>query len=419
MLYYVEDMDFQTKLQIYANLLVCHGMNVQPGQVVNITAELFHRELVQLLVKEAYKCGAKYVNVDFIDPELVRTRVQESKSEDYLTYIPEYIKYKYNSFIDESGCVLRLCGSEDPDSQADLPPTKVNSIQKALRGALKNYYIEGVGKKKVQWTVAAAATPRWAKKVFPELDEDAAYMALWDAIFHICRVDTKNCIEAWEKHQVILHDRATKLDALKIKELHFTGPGTDLKVYLSPKARFRSGNCPSDKGILFEANIPTEECFTTPDYRHTEGTVTVTRPVQVNGKLIKGLVLTFKNGEISHFTAEEGKDHFAAYIGNDPGAKRLGEVALVGIDSPVYQSGRLFEEILYDENAACHIAVGFAYRHCLYGGETMTDEELSNVGCNESSVHTDFMISNDQVDVTATGYDGKKIELIKRGVFAL
>lgn len=412
-------MEFQEKLEIYANLLVAHGLNVQPGQVVNITAELFHREFVQLLVKAAYKRGAKFVNVDFIDPELVRRRVLDSKLDEYLSYIPPYITTKYDNFIDEGACVLRLTGSEDPDSQADLPASKINAIQMGLRQALKRYYTEGVSKKKVQWTVAAAATPGWAKKVFPELDEKNAYMALWEAIFHICRADRNDCIEAWDAHQKVLHARADKLNNFKIRELHFVGPGTDLKVFLSPKALFRAGNAKSTKGVFFEANIPTEECFTTPDYRLTEGKVTVTRPVQVNGKLVKGLTLEFQKGEITHFSALEGYDHFAAYIANDTGARRLGEVAVVGIDSPVYQSGRLFEEILYDENAACHIAVGFAYSFCLDGGATMTREELDALGCNESHVHTDFMISSDQVDVFATCYDGKKIDLIKKGVFSI
>ena len=412
-------MDFNEKLKTYAHLLITHGMNVQPGQVVNITGEIIQREFIQILVETAYKVGAKFVNVDFIDPQIVRMRIVESKSPEYLSYLPRFIPTKFDDFVDDGSCVLRLVGSEDPDSQADLPADKINALQMALRQSLKRYYVEGISKKRVQWTVAAAATPAWGKKLFPELDEKAAYMALWDAIFHICRADRTDCIAAWDTHQDVLHARADKLNNAKIKMLHFTGPGTDLKVFLSEKARFRSGNAKSDKGILFEANIPTEECFTTPDYRYTEGTVRVTRPVQVNGRLVKGLEIEFSKGEITKFTADEGYEQFAAYIANDPGAKRLGEVALVGIDSPIYRSGKLFEEILFDENAACHIAVGFAYTHCLEGGATMTKEELAQVGCNESHVHTDFMISNDKVDCVAETYDGKSIQVIKQGAFVL
>jgi aminopeptidase len=408
-------MNFQEKLDVYAKLLVYHGLNVQPGQMVNVTGEFAHKELIHRVVFHAYKKGAKFVNVDFVDPYLNRIRVQESLQEEFLQYVPRFIPVKYDDFIEEGGCVLRLTGSAEPDILSDLPANKVNSLQTALRKSLKRYFIEGIGKMKVQWTVAAAATPKWGKKVFPELDENKAYEALWDAIFHICRADTPDCLERWKRHNKSIQERARKLTDLKIKELHFTGPGTDLKVVLSPKAIFTGGGSTTTRGIDFEANIPTEECFTTPDCRYTEGKVRVTRPVLVNGKLIQGLEIEFKNGEITKFSATDGYDQFAAYISNDPGAKRLGEVALVGTDSPVFQSGRHFGEILYDENAACHIAIGSAYRFCIDGGPMMSQEELQEVGCNDSSLHTDFMISSEAVDVVATTYSGTTISLIEKG----
>lgn len=408
-------MEFQEKLEIYAQLLIAHGLNVQPGQIVNITGELIHRELIEKMVRAAYQRGAKFVNVDFIDPVLVRLRIQESQSDKYLHYVPHYIPVKYEDFVEEGAAVMRIVGSEDPDSLSDLPHQKVNDLQNHIRQSLKRYYAEGIGKSKVQWTVAAASTPAWAKKVFPELSEAKAYLALWDAIFKICRADQKDCLRIWERHQQHLRERGEKLTLLAIKELHFTGPGTDLKVGLSPKAIFKGGGETTPKGIDFEANIPTEECFTTPDYRLTEGKVRVTRPVPVNGKLIIGLQLEFRQGEIIAFSAKEGQDHFAAYIANDKGARRLGEVALVGIDSPIYQSRRIFEEILFDENAACHIAVGFAYRFCIAGGANMSVEELESVGCNDSHVHTDFMISSEEVDVIAQTYTGQRIALITKG----
>lgn len=408
-------MNFEEKLDNYAHLLVAHGMNVQPGQVVNITGEIAHRELIEKLVKEAYRKGAKYVNVDFIDPYLTRARVLESRSDEYLQYVPRFIPVKFEDFVEDTAAILRLVGSEDPDLLADLPAQKVNDLQSFYRQSLKKYYAEGIGKSKVQWTVASGATPKWAKKIYPELDEQKAYEALWDSIFHICRADQPNCLALWDQHKDRLKQRAKMLTDLQIKELHFTGPGTDLKVFLSPKALFKGGNSTTPSGVDFEANIPTEECFTTPDYRLTEGKVRVTRPVSVNGELVKDLELEFTNGVITHFTASQGADHFGSYISNDPGAKRLGEVALVGIDSPIYQSKRVFEEILFDENACCHIAVGFAYRFCIDGGDTMTSEELEAVGCNDSHVHTDFMISSEEVDVVATSYSGKQTALIKKG----
>lgn len=411
-------MHFDDKLKNYASLLISHGLNVQKGQIVNITAEIFHRQLVQYLVEAAYKKGAKHVGVDFIDPQLSRLKVQYS-SDEHLRYVPSFVPYKYENFVEEGAAVLRLTGSEMPDALSDLPAQKVNDMQSALRMSLKTYYSEGVGKSKVQWTVAAAATPAWGKKVFPHLSEDKALEALWEEIFKICRADHPDCLNLWKEHNAKLKRRAEKLTELKIKELHFTGPGTDLHVYLSSKAIFKGGGDTTPKGIPFEANIPTEECFTTPDFRLTKGKVKVTRPVTVNGQLVKDLSMEFSDGKISKFSAKEGEQTFAAYIQNDKGASYLGEVALVGVDSPIYQSGKVFEEILFDENAACHIAVGFAYRFCIDGGATMTAEQLEEIGCNDSRVHTDFMISNDETDVTATTFSGKTFKLIEKGRWAL
>lgn len=408
-------MNFDTQLDLYASLLITHGLNVQKGQHVNITGELIHRKLINLLVKKAYQRGAKFVHVDFLDPDLTRLRIQESQSSSYLNYVPPYFTDKFNGFVEEGAAVLRLVGSENPDNLADLSPQKVNDLQSHIRKNLKFYYSEGIGKSKVQWTVAAAATPAWSKKIFPEMDEEQAYNSLWTAIFQICRADQENCLDLWKRHQQNLRHKSKQLTELEIKELHFTGPDTNLKVGLSQKAIFKGGGETTPNGIDFESNIPTEECFTTPDYRLTEGKVRITRPVLVNGKLVKNLQLEFHKGEITSFQAEEGQEHFAAYIDNDKGAKRLGEVSLVGVDSPVYQSKRVFEEILYDENAACHIAVGFAYPFCIEGGTLLSTEELDAIGCNVSHVHTDFMISSEEVDVSAVTYKGKEIQLISKG----
>lgn len=407
-------MDFKQKLETYAQLLIEHGLNVQKGQIVNITGEIYHRELIALLCQAAYRRGAKHVNVDFIDPFIMRYRLLETTEEDDLTYVPKYLPQKYDEFVHEGAAVLRLIGSEQPDALSDLDPKKINTLSNSNFKALKNYYLEGVSKSKIQWTVAAAATPKWGKKIFPDLNEQKAYEALWEQIFKICRADKPNCMELWKKHNELLQDRGRHLSGLKIRELHFTGPETDLKVFLSPKAKFVGGGSKGPFGE-FEPNIPTEECFTTPDYRLTSGKVKVTRPVLVNGKMVKGLHLEFNEGKLVHFDATEGKENFAKYVDNDAGSRFLGEVALVGTDSPIFQSGKIFEEILYDENAACHIAIGFAYSLCLEGGPKMAPDELAEIGCNVSTVHVDMMISNEHVDVDATTYEGKKVKLIHKG----
>ncbi len=407
-------MTFEEKLRNYADLLISVGLNVQPGQSVQITAEVIHRDLVVLLTELAYKKGAQFVNVDLVDSRVRRNRILYS-AEEHLTFVPEFKELKLRNLVDSTGANLRLLGSEDPDILSDLDPAKINITQLNLRRKISYFYDEGIGKSKVHWTVAAAATPGWAAKLYPELKPEEGCDKLWETIFRICRADQPNCIELWQQHNERLIARGAQLTSLGIDCLHFKGPGTDLKVYLSDKAQFRAGTDMSPRGVPFEANIPTEEVFTTPDYRKTTGTVAATRPFLVNGKLVTDLQITFTNGVISEFSATEGEDTFREYIASDEGASRLGEVALVGIDSPVYKSGEVFQEILYDENAACHVAIGSAYKFCLEGGDTMTPDELQAIGCNESKTHTDIMISSEQVDVTATTRSGDTVQLITAG----
>lgn len=410
--------NFEKNLSRYAKLLAVHGLNIRPGQIVNISADVIHRELAYLIAVNAYELGAKYVNIDLAEPRLIKDRVLLSKEED-LSYVPEYLSLKYKELVDTTAANIRITGMEDPELLSKLPPKNINTIRKHQRLALQYFYDEGIGKSKVHWTVAAASTPKWGKRIFPKLTEQEAEAALWDAIFKACRADKENCLELWKEHNQKLHERAEKLTKMKIKELHFTGPGTDLRVGLSQKAIFKGGGDLSPRGVEFEPNIPTEEVFTTPDYRTTEGKVKATRPFLINGKLIQGLELEFKNGVISNFEAQDGVETFREYISSDEGAKRLGEVALVGIDSPIYQSGLIFEEILFDENAACHIAIGSAYKFCLEGGDKMTAQDAEACGCNESSVHTDMMISSPEVDCLATCYNGESIKLINKGAWAI
>jgi aminopeptidase len=410
--------EFLKKRRWYAELLVRFGLNVQDGQLVNISAEACNRDFALEVVEAAYQAGAKYVHLELGDPRVLKTRILSSKEED-LAYVPEYISIKYKELVDEKAANLKIIGSESPEILSDLPPKRVNDVRLHQFLALKYFYDEGIGKSGVHWTVAAASTPAWGKKLFPEMEESEAEMKLWEHIFTICRLEDEHFLDRWSQHDKILHDRASQLNALKIKSVHFSGPDTDLTVELSPKAIFKGGSDVGPRGVNFEPNIPTEEVFTTPDYRATQGKVRTTRPFLVNGTLIKGLSLEFKDGVISDFSAEEGESTFREYISSDPGAKRLGELALVGIDSPVYQSGVVFEEILFDENAACHIAIGRAYKFCVENGPDLSENELEETGCNESSVHTDMMISSEQVDVRATAYDGTEIMLIKQGKWVI
>ena len=405
---------FNDRLRRYAQLVVQHGLNVQPGQLVNVSGEVLHRPLVGLIVEEAYRRGASYVNVELVDPLHLRTRILHSRSQ-YLGGTPAFFSAKFEELVEAGAANLKILGPEYPDYLSDLDPAGINEVRKANYRAAKRFYTDGIEKSKVHWCVIAAATPAWGERIFSHLRGREAEEKLWEEIFRICRVDGEDFMDRWREHNLRLRARAQHLTALRMKELRFTGPGTDLTVGLSSRAIFKGGSDRTPAGHEFEPNLPTEECFTTPDWRKTEGIVTATRPFYVNGKLIKDLVLTFKNGLISGFSCSEGSAALEGYLESDDGAKRLGEVALVGVDSPVFQSGLTFQEILYDENAACHIAVGSAYKGCLLDGPSLTEEECSDLGCNASSVHTDIMISSADVDVRALLSSGEEIDLLVRG----
>lgn len=405
-------------LSRYAQLLIRHGLNVQPGQIVNISAEVCHREFVLLLVEEAYRAGARIVDVELNDPRVLLTRLNLSSEED-LDFVPAYLGTKYEELVSSESANLKIVGSEFPDILKEAAPKRVNQIRVSRYKSLKFFYEEGIGKSKVHWTVAAAATKAWGEKLFPHLKGEAAEKKLWEELFKIVRADSGDCLHLWEVHNRKLHSRAATLNELQLREIHFLGSGSDLRIELSPLAIFKGGSDTGPRGAEFEPNIPTEEVFTTPDYRKTRGKVRTTRPFFINGVLVENLELEFKDGEICSFTASHGKETFEEYICSDPGAKRLGEVALVGIDSPVYQSGLVFQEILLDENAACHIAIGSAYKFCLDGGAVLSPEQLEDIGCNESSAHTDMMISDESTDVIGTKADGSTVELISKGQWQL
>ncbi len=408
------DSAFETMLDRYAKLIAVYGANVQPGQLVNVSAEAAHRDFALRVAKEAYRAGAANVFFELTEPRLHRFKF-DVLSDEYLSQIPHFVPAKFRQILDERGAAIKLVGPEFPMILSDVDPKKVSIERKAFYQSLQFFYEEGLGKSKVQWTMGAVPTPAWAKRVFPELSEHEAERAMWESIFKIVRVDREDFLEVWKEHNRKLKRRSARLDALKIKQLHFTGPGTDLVVGLSEKARFKGGADIGPRGVEFEPNIPTEECFTTPDCRITSGFVRATRPILVNGVLVEGLSMTFDKGELVSFDAKAGASAFREYINTDPGAKRLGEVALVGTDSPIFQSGRVFEEILLDENAACHIAIGSAYKFCLDGGNDLSEADAAAIGCNESIVHTDIMISSDEVDVTVTTRSGDSVDLIRKG----
>ncbi len=411
-------MDMNTLLNRYADLILTHGVNLQKDQILNISVEAYGRDFAMLLTEKAYKIGAKAVYVDLIDTRATQLKLHYSNVEN-LKFIPDYMVKKYDEFVDKKISTIRLICPENPDILKHEDPLKINAFNFARNSSAKRFYEEGIGQSKFSWNISAMATPLWGKKLFPSLTEKEAENALWQEIFKICMVDKEDCLERWTKRDEKIKQRAKNLFMLNIKDFHFTGPNTDLHIGISEKALFGGGSEKNDLGIPFEPNIPSEEIFTTPDYRTVNGTVAATRPFLINGRQVKNLKMEFKNGKVVNFSADEGKENFAEYIKTDEGASRLGEMALVGIDSPIYQSGHIFEEILFDENAACHIALGNGFEFCIEGSQNMTAEQLDEMGFNKSSLHTDIMISSEKVDVTGTTRDGKTINIIKSGVFVI
>lgn len=411
-------MDFEQKLKNYAELIVRHGLNVQPEQIVTLSMEAVHRDLGVLIAEQCYSSGARHVSLDLSDVRMSKLKVDKSDTAG-LDFTPAALSAAHEEILSTHGAYLKIVGSENPDILTESDPEKVNRSRIARYTVLKEFYKEGIGKSKVHWSLAAAATPAWGQKIFPDLSATDACNALWEEIFRVCRVDQPDFLALWKEHNHTLQSRAAALTAKNIKNLHFTGPGTDLLVGLSDRAVFKGGGDISPLGVEFEPNLPTEECFSTPDWRKTEGTVRATRPVMVNGVMVHDLEMQFKAGELVHFSASAGKAAFEQYIESDEGARRLGEVALVGVDSPIFQSGLIYHEILFDENAACHIAIGSAYKFCIAEHEALTAEEFEAIGCNESSVHTDIMISSEHISVTAETYSGEQISLLTNGAWAI
>ncbi len=407
---------FDKDFHRYAELIAAHGLNVQRGQMVHINTEPIHREFALLVADKCYARGAKFVDITLHDPRGDKLRMDRVEAE-HLTFVPGYITAKFTELVDQEAANLRIIGMEYPDMLASADPKRVQTTALSRQKAIKYFFEDGVGKAKVHWCVAAAATPLWGKKVYPELAPKAAGDKLWQDILAMCRADKPACLDLWKEHNKKLQARAKLLTDMKIREIRFLGPGTDLVVGLTDRAVWKGGQEVTPRGHWFEPNLPTEEVFTTPDFRATSGHVRATRPFMINGKMIEGLSVKFEGGVIEDFRAANGGETFAEYIKSDDGARRLGEVALVGVDSPIFKMGRIYQEILFDENAACHIAIGQAYKFCLRDGTGLSRDEALALGCNESAVHTDMMISSEDVDVTATLSDGSAKPLLQAGAW--
>jgi len=405
-----------TQLDKYAKLLVHSGCNLQKDQELFIVADLANVVLVRKLVKEAYEQGAKDVIVRYSD-ELTSRLHYEYKPIEAFEVFPEWQAILQNGIAKRGGAILFLT-SEDPEAFNGIDQRKIAAFRKAAHEACKDWR-DGMDLGKNVWCIAGAASPAWAKKVFPNLSEEDAVNKLWQAIFKTARVDVDDPIQAWEEHKASFAARKAWLNEQHFDALHYTNKlGTDLTIGLTPNSIWQGGGAETKNGTYFFPNIPTEEVYTSPDRSRAEGKVYSALPLIHDGTLIENFSFTFKDGKVTDYQAEKGYDTLKEIIEIDEGAKHLGEIALIPYTSPIRQTGILFLNTLFDENASCHLAIGMGFPDCYKGGLEMTKEDLKAAGINDSITHVDFMIGTEDLNITGIKPDGTEVPIFRNGVWA-
>lgn len=406
---------FEQKLEKYAELVVKVGVNIQPNQVLTINTTIDSAPLVRLITKKAYEVGAKFVNINWSDDCVNRTRY-ELAPEDTFNEHPKHRAAELIELAQEGGAFLSIVSSS-PSLMQGIDSSRIANQQKASSIALQPYR-KMMMSDQVSWCVIAAPSQGWADMVFPNEEKENRIPLLWDAIFKAVRVDLDNPIEAWVEHNHTLHTKVDYLNNKKYKQLHYVAPGTDLTIELPEKHLWCGAGSVNAKGHEFMANMPTEEVFTLPKKDGVNGFVSSTKPLSYGGNIIDEFTVTFENGRIVKTEAKVGQEILEKLVDTDEGSHYLGEVALVPHFSPISESNILFYNTLFDENASNHLAIGNGYAFCLDGGKTMSQEELKENGCNESLTHVDFMIGSDKMDIYGVLEDGTKELVFKQGNWA-
>lgn len=404
----------KTVLRKYAQLIAKKGLNVQKGQDVWIVCELDQPEFVQMVVEECYKLKAREVRVDWSYQSLTKVHVKYKKLKDLGTY-QKWQEEKMAYQAEHIPCRLYI-ESEDPDGLVGMDTAKMAKARQMLYPTAKKY--RDLWENKDQWCIVAVPSEKWAKKLFPELSKKQAVEKLWQAILKCARAES-DPVKAWEEHNKDVHDRCRYLNSLNIKNLHYKASnGTDFSVELIEDSIFAGAAETSLQGYVFNPNIPSEECFTSPMKGKAEGIVYSSMPLCYDAQLIENFWIRFKDGKAVEWHAEKNNDLLGQIINMDEGSAYLGECALVPYDSPIRESGIMFYNTLFDENAACHLALGAGFENCLKGYEKMTLDECHAKGINTSMVHQDFMIGTKDLNITATTRDGKKVEIFRNGNWA-
>ncbi|KNZ40941.1 aminopeptidase [Acetobacterium bakii] len=401
------------KLQEYARLIVHTGTNVQKNQYVVLNCSVLNHDFGRMVVEEAYKAGAKDVIVFWNDAKTSRLRYDYASLE-ALGNVPEWQAESRNYYAKQKAAVISVIGN-DPEAYLGVASEKLKASNQATNKAFEPYYKKMMNSE-FQWCVAAAPEVKWALKVFPELSADLAVAKLWDAIFNSVHIGREDAVKAWEKHNAFLSEKCTLLNTYHFDTLHYKNKiGTDFILGLQKDHIWEGGGEFTSEQVYFFANMPTEEIFTTPDCYRAEGTLVSSLPLSYQGNLIENFSITFHEGKVTDYKAEKGYEFLKMIIETDENSNRLGEVALVPYDSPISNTGILFYETLFDENAACHFALGECYPTTIKDGDKMTREELLAAGANQSRAHVDFMVGTNDLEITGITQDGYEICIFKNG----
>ena len=404
--------EFEKKLDRLAEVAVRAGLGIGRGQELLMTATLEAVPLARRITEHAYKAGAALVTTIFADEEsaLIRFRNAPDASFDAA---PAWL-YEAMANAYRSGAARLAIAGNNPSLLSQEDPEKVARANRATSKAYRPA-LELISRHQINWTIVSCATPAWAAAVFPKLSPEDAIVKLWDAIFSASRADQADPLAAWKAHDAKLHAWADRLNAKRYSTLHFRGPGTDLRVGLADDHLWLGGGTRARNGIYCIPNMPTEEVFTTPHKDRVDGRVSSTKPLSYSGTLIEEISVSFKGGQIVEAHASKGEQVLQRMIETDEGARRLGEVSLVPHSSPIASSGLLFMNTLFDENAACHIALGQAYANCVKNGDNLTPEQLAGKGANTSLIHVDWMIGSNRVDVDGISASGASEPVMRAG----
>lgn len=409
---FTDSEEFARKLDKLAEVAVRVGLGLEARQEMVMTATLDQLPLARRITEHAYKAGAAVVTTIFADEQSALLRFHHAQ--DYSFDAAPAWLYEGMAQAYRGGAARLAIAGGDPALLAKEDPEKVSRLNRATSKAYRPA-LELITRQEINWTIVSGATPAWAAAVFPELPQEQALEKLWNAIFAATRLDKADPVAAWKEHDVNLHARAERLNEKRYAALHFRGPGTDLRVGLADGHLWDGGGSTARNGVYCIPNMPTEEVFTTPHKNRVDGRVTATKPLSHMGTMIEGISVRFEGGRIVEAHASRGQQVLEKMIDTDEGARRLGEVSLVPHSSPIAASGLLFLNTLFDENAACHIALGQAYTMCMKDGEKSSKEELAARGANESLIHVDWMIGSNRIDVDGISVSGEAEPLLRAG----